>query len=105
MRVRVNDDVIEVKRTHIYNRADEIGVDFIEFIKSKFSINEDISDFCVLALKSSSESDGYAEVVVVCKYKSEVLELINKLTKNGYIDLRKNWVVCITDEEWNKLFL
>ena len=40
MRVKVGEDVVEVKRTHIYNKVIDVSENFVNLVKDSFSFRD-----------------------------------------------------------------
>lgn len=104
MRVKIGEDVVEVKRTHIYNKVIDVSENFVNLVNDSFSFRDnELSNLCALVLKS--ESDDFVEVLVVHESKTELLGIVNILLKQGYFDLEGYNAVFVTKEKWNEYFI
>lgn len=104
MRVKVENDVLEVKRTHIYNSVNDVSSEFSNMIKDVFGCREEaLNDLSALVMKSVD--DDFVEVIVINKSKSDLLRVMNALLQLGYYDLTSYDAKLITQDVWKKYFL
>ena len=102
MRVRVSDDeIIEVKRTHIYNKVKDVSYAFAKLAEER--VSDDAVEMSALCLKSV-EADAEVMEVVVLGAKKDLLEFISSLLEVGYCDTRALPHFVLTKKDYKRIF-